>query len=61
VVSVPVSAVSVWNTWQIKVGSEGVNGMAKFVAFGSGTGSIVLTLAKLKASTLVGGHLEGNL
>jgi YVTN family beta-propeller protein len=51
--SVPVSAVTVSNTWQAKIGSAGINGTAQVQAFGTGTGSVVLKLAKLKPSTLL--------
>ncbi len=53
VFSVPASAVTVTNTWQAKIGSAGANGAAKIQAFGSGTGSIVLKLTGMKASTLM--------
>ncbi len=51
--SVPVSAATVSNTWQAKIGTAGANGTAQVQAFGSGTGSVVLKLAKLKSSTLM--------
>jgi YVTN family beta-propeller protein len=46
-----VSAAATTNAWQAKIGSAGANGTAKIVATNTGTGSITLRLAKLRAST----------
>jgi hypothetical protein len=47
----PAGAATVTNTWWAPIGSAGMNGTATVRAYASGTGSIVLKLAKLKAST----------
>jgi hypothetical protein len=45
------SAATNTNAWQAKVGSSGVNGTAKISRFTTGTGSIAVKFAKLRAST----------
>ena len=47
----PAGAATVTNIWWAPIGSAGMNGTATVQAYASGTGSIVLKLAKLKAST----------
>jgi hypothetical protein len=47
----PASAAIVTNIWWAPIGSAGANGTATVQAYASGTGSIVLKLAQLKAST----------
>jgi YVTN family beta-propeller protein len=47
----PANAATVTNAWQAKIGSAGVNGTATIQAYTSGSGSIALKLAKLRAST----------
>lgn len=44
-------AATATNAWRAKIGSAGANGTATVQAYTTGTGSIVLKLAKLKAST----------
>jgi hypothetical protein len=44
-------AATVSRTWRAKIGSGGANGTATIQAYTSGTGSIALKLAKLRAST----------
>ena len=48
-----VSSATVTNAWQAKLGSGGANGTAKIQVFSNGSGSVTLTLAKLRASTLL--------
>lgn len=45
------SAATLTNSWQAKLGSGGANGSATINAYTSGTGSIVLRLARLRALT----------
>ena len=45
------SAATLTNAWQAKIGTAGANGTATINSFTTGAGSIVLKLAKLKAST----------
>jgi YVTN family beta-propeller protein len=45
------NAATLSNAWVAKIGSSGVNGSATLNLYVSGTGSIALKLAKLKAST----------
>lgn len=47
----PTGAATVTNIWRAQIGSVGANGTATVEAYTSGSGSIVLRLAKLKAST----------
>jgi multiple sugar transport system substrate-binding protein len=47
----PAGAATVANTWQAQIGLAGANGTATILAYTSGTGSIALKLAKLRAST----------
>lgn len=47
----PVSAATVTNTWNAKVGSAGVNGTARIQLFATGTGALALKLVKLKVSS----------
>ena len=49
---VAAGAATVSAAWSAKIGSAGVNGKAAISAYTTGTGSITLKLAKLKASTL---------
>lgn len=51
--SAPALAATITNTWQAKIGSAGANGTAKIQAFGTGAGSIVLKLTRLRASTVM--------
>lgn len=46
----PAGAATVTNTWRAQVGTAGINGTATIQAYTSGTGSIALKLAKLRAS-----------
>ena len=46
-----VSGATLTNAWQAKLGSAGANGTATIQAYLSGTGSIALKVAKLRAST----------
>ncbi len=46
-----VSGATVTNAWRAKIGSAGANGTATVQAYTTGTGSLVLKLAKLKVST----------
>jgi YVTN family beta-propeller protein len=46
-------AATVSAAWSAKIGSAGVNGTATISAFTTGTGTLALKLAKLKASTLL--------
>jgi hypothetical protein len=49
---VPVmSSATLTSAWQAKLGSSGVSGTATVRALDTGTGSVILKLAKLKAST----------
>jgi putative multiple sugar transport system substrate-binding protein len=50
-VPAPVGAATVGATWRAKIGSAGANGTATIQAYTSGTGSIVLKLARLKPAT----------
>jgi YVTN family beta-propeller protein len=50
---VAASAATVSAAWSAKIGSAGVNGKATMSAYTTGTGTITLKLAKLKASTLL--------
>jgi YVTN family beta-propeller protein len=45
------SAATVTNAWRAKIGSAGVNGLATVSVYTTGTGSIVLKLAKLRPAT----------
>lgn len=47
----PVGAATVGASWQAKVGSTGANGTATIQAYTTGSGSLALKLAKLKAAT----------
>jgi|GEM_PF-6645415 len=47
----PVGAATVGASWQAKVGSTGANGTATIQAYTTGSGSLALKLARLKAST----------
>jgi len=47
----PVSAATVGASWQAKVGSGGANGTATIQAYTTGSGSLALKLAKLRAAT----------
>ncbi len=47
----PVSAATVGASWQAKVGSAGANGTATIQAYTTGSGSLALKLAKLRAAT----------
>lgn len=46
-----VSAVTLTNAWQAKIGTAGANGTATINALATGTGSVVLKLVKLRVST----------
>jgi YVTN family beta-propeller protein len=48
-----VSSATLTNAWQAKIGSAGANGTAKIQAYDTGVGTLVLKLAKMKASTLL--------
>jgi YVTN family beta-propeller protein len=50
---VAASGATVSAAWSAKIGSAGVNGKAAISAYTSGTGTITLKLAKLRASTLL--------
>ena len=47
----PVGAATVGASWQAKVGSGGANGTATIQAYTTGSGSLALKLAKLRAAT----------
>jgi YVTN family beta-propeller protein len=49
-VAAPLSAASVANSWQARVGSAGVNGTVTIQAYAGGTGSIAIRVIKLKPS-----------
>jgi hypothetical protein len=49
----PAGAATVTNIWWAPIGSAGANGTATVQAYTSGTGSIALKLAKVKASTVM--------
>jgi YVTN family beta-propeller protein len=48
---VPATAATVADTWNAKVGSNGINGTARIQAYTSGTGALALKLVKLKPSS----------
>ena len=50
-VAAPVSAATLGASWQAKVGSAGANGTATIQAYTTGSGSLALKLAKLRAAT----------
>ena len=50
-VAMPVSAATVGASWRAKVGSAGANGTATISAYTTGSGSLALKLAKLRAAT----------
>ena len=50
-VAAPASAATVGASWQAKVGSAGANGTATIRAYTTGSGSLALKLAKLRAAT----------
>lgn len=47
----PASAATVGASWKAKIGSAGVNGTATIQAYTTGSGSLALKLAKLRAAT----------
>ena len=46
-------AATVTSAWKAKIGSAGANGTATVQGYATGTGSIALKLAKLRASSLL--------
>jgi putative multiple sugar transport system substrate-binding protein len=47
----PVGAATVGASWQAKIGSAGANGTATILAYTTGSGSLALKLARLRAAT----------